>query len=418
MFIANMISMIGSGLNGAAVTWHILQRTGDEVHLSYLVMLQTLPAVILLPLSGVLIDRNDRRHLVMLLDVVRGVIILGVAIQALRGGGANNVALWQLYLMNTLVALGFWMFWPTITALIQELTPESEFVHSNTFLLTGVQAGWLFAGAIVGFVYNKIGLGGILLLDVCTYVASFSLYMFVREGRHVVARPEAPAAADNTGGEPNSEAPVEQSAFRKFFHELNEGLHWVWKRPAVMVLGSTWALFVGGMLTQGVITAPLSERILNAGAVGYGWLNAGWGMGAFLNAFYASWMNRRFGALRAVTISMAVLSLGLFIAPFSQVILFATLTYFLMGSARGLAGITMNTSMMEAIPKHMFGRVQNTFYFAGLWLQLFLGWAVGAVAHRVSLTIAFCMVGGVYALASALTLLPAAKAKAADEVTA
>ena len=41
--------------------------------------------------------------------------------------------------MNTLVAAGFWMFWPTITALIQELTPEGEFVHSNTFLLAGIQ---------------------------------------------------------------------------------------------------------------------------------------------------------------------------------------------------------------------------------------------------------------------------------------
>ena len=37
--------------------------------------------------------------------------------------------------MNMLVAAGFWMFWPTITALIQELTPEGEFVHANTFLL-------------------------------------------------------------------------------------------------------------------------------------------------------------------------------------------------------------------------------------------------------------------------------------------
>ena len=48
--------------------------------------------------------------------------------------------------MNTLVAAGFWMFWPTITALIQELTPGEEFVHSNTFLLAGIQGGWLLAG--------------------------------------------------------------------------------------------------------------------------------------------------------------------------------------------------------------------------------------------------------------------------------
>ena len=75
--------------------------------------------------------------------------------------------------MNTLVAAGFWMFWPTITALIQELTPGEEFVHANTFLLAGIQGGWLIAGPIVGFVYNHIGLGGVLLIDFSTYLVSF-----------------------------------------------------------------------------------------------------------------------------------------------------------------------------------------------------------------------------------------------------
>src|SRR5258708_19647499 len=90
--------------------------------------------------------------------------------------------------MNTLVAAGLWMFWPTITALIQELTPEGEFVESNTFLLAGIQGGWLIAGAVVGFVYEHIGLGGVLLIDVSTYVISFSCYFAVRQGRHVVPR--------------------------------------------------------------------------------------------------------------------------------------------------------------------------------------------------------------------------------------
>src|SRR5262245_10035583 len=61
IFVANMISMLGSGLNAAAVTWYILQKTGSEEFLAYLVVFQTLPAVFLLPFSGVVIDREDRR---------------------------------------------------------------------------------------------------------------------------------------------------------------------------------------------------------------------------------------------------------------------------------------------------------------------------------------------------------------------
>src|SRR5882672_8020227 len=184
VFAANVISMLGSGMNSAAVAWYILQATHSEVSLGTLAVLQTIPAMLMLPFTGVIIDREDRRRLVMWLDAVRAVIIVTVAILAYRG----RVQVWQLYLMNTLVAAGFWMFWPTITALIQELTPEGEFLQSNTFLLAGIQGGWLIAGAIVGFVYEHIGLGGVLLIDVSTYVISFSCYFAVRQGRHVVPR--------------------------------------------------------------------------------------------------------------------------------------------------------------------------------------------------------------------------------------
>src|SRR5437867_1916311 len=135
IFAANMLSMIGSGMTSAGVTWYVLQRTHSETALGTLLMLQTIPALMMLPFTGVVIDREDRRQLVMLLDAARGLVILWVAIQAYRG----QAALWEVYLMAVVVAAGFWMFWPTVTALIQELTPEAQFVHSNSFLLAGVQ---------------------------------------------------------------------------------------------------------------------------------------------------------------------------------------------------------------------------------------------------------------------------------------
>src|SRR5438477_2546215 len=185
VFGANVISMLGSGMNAAAVAWFVLKATHSEMALGTLAVLQTIPAMLMLPFTGVIIDREDRRRLVMMLDAARAVVILVVAVLAFRG----VVKMWELYLMNTLVAAGFWMFWPTITALIQELTPDNEFVHANTFLMAGVQGGWLIAGSVVGFVYEHIGLGGVLLADFSTYVASFLCYLAVRKGRHVVPRP-------------------------------------------------------------------------------------------------------------------------------------------------------------------------------------------------------------------------------------
>ena len=133
LFAANFVSMIGSGMNSAAVTWFILQATHSEQILGALVVAQAIPSLLLMPFSGVIIDREDRRRLVMTLDGARGLLILSVAILALRG----TVQVWHLFAMSVLVSTGFWMFWPTITALLQELTPEAQFAESNALLLSG-----------------------------------------------------------------------------------------------------------------------------------------------------------------------------------------------------------------------------------------------------------------------------------------
>ena len=404
VFAANVISMVGSGMNSAAVAWYILKATHSEMALGTFAVLQTLPAMLMLPFTGVIIDREDRRRLVMWLDALRAVIIVTVAILAFQ----HRVQVWQLYLMNTLVAAGFWMFWPTITALIQELTPGSEFVHSNTLLLAGVQGGFLIAGAVVGFIYDHVGLGGVLLIDVSTYVVSFLCYFGVRKGRHVVLRPE----------ELRADIIAAENQFERFWREMREGLLFLRDHRPVILLGISWALFLGAMITGVVVTPSLSDRVFHAGAKGYGWLNAGWGTGAFVSALYAPQVIAALGGRRAVAFSMALLSVCVAFAPISGFFVLAISTYFLMGSARGVGGIAMNTSLMEMVPKHLIGRVQNSFYFFGTFLQLVLALAVGAVAHKVSLVVAFSILACVYALSFVAASWPVRIAATVDEVSA
>ncbi len=403
VFAANLISMLGSGMNSAAVGWYILQATHSEMALGTLVVVQTIPAMLMLPFTGVLIDREDRRRLVMWLDALRAVIIVTVAVLAFL----HRVQVWQLYLMNTLVAAGFWMFWPTITALIQELTPENEFVHSNTFLLAGVQGGWLIAGAIVGFMYNHIGLGGVLMIDVSTYVVSFLCYFAVRKGRHVVLRP-AELRADIVAAE---------NQLKRFWLEMREGLHFLRDHRAVVFLGTSWALFLGAMSTGGVVTPSLSDRVFHAGPVGYGWLSAGWGTGAFVSALYAPKLIARLGGRRSIAFSMALLSVCVAFAPISGFLVLAIATYFAMGSGRGVGGVAMNTSLMEMVPKHLMGRVQNTFYFFGTFLQVVLAICVGVVAQKVSLVVAFGIMATVYGLSFVASSWPV-KTATREEVAA
>ena len=387
LFAANFVSMIGSGMNSAAVTWYILQATHSEEMLGALVIAQAIPSLLLMPFSGVVIDREDRRRVVMFLDAARGLLILSVAILCLRG----LVHVWHLFAMGVLVSTGFWMFWPTITALLQELTPETQFAESNAMLLAGFQGGWMVAGSIVGFVYAKVGIGGILLFDASTYAFSILCYWFVRKGRHVVA---------------HSSLHIDKHPLARFAHEMRDGFSFLKSKLALAMVGATWAVFVSAMMVNGVLTAPLSDRILHAGAIGYGWLNAGWGVGAFISTFYAARLSRKWGWGTVVPASMFLLAACFFFAPHSVVvglaggIYLASTVYFVAGSARGVGGIALSASIMELVPKHFMGRVQTLFSLVAIILQISLAPLAGRIAQRHSLTLALAMIAVLYLIAT------------------
>src|SRR5260221_11110441 len=126
IFAANLMSMIGSGMNSAGVTWYVLQKTHSEMALGTLLMLQTIPALLMLPFTGVVIDREDRPRLLMGLDAARGLVILVVAILAYRG----MATLWEVYLMPVGVFPGLWVFLPPSMAVVQGPSPDSHFAHS------------------------------------------------------------------------------------------------------------------------------------------------------------------------------------------------------------------------------------------------------------------------------------------------
>jgi len=402
VFGANVISMLGSGMNAAAVAWYILQATHSQVALGTFAVLQTLPALLMLPFSGVIIDREDRRRLVMMLDAARAIIILSVSLLAF----AHRVKVWELYLMNTLVSAGFWMFWPTITALIQELTPGEEYVHANTFLMAGVQGGWLIAGSIVGFVYNHIGLGGVLLIDFSTYVVSFLCYFAVRRGRHVVPRP----------AELQHDLIAAETALERFFREMREGVQFLRGNRSLILLGSGWALFLGAMMTGVVVTPPLSDNVFHAGAVGYGWLNAGWGTGAFVSALFTPWFIANLGARRSIAIALGFLAILASLAPLAPMLAGAVLIYAIMGVGRGVNGVAMNTCLMEQVPQHLMGRVQNAYNLGGTSLQIVLGLTVGAVS-QYNLVAGFAIIGLVYALAFVTAVWPVPETEVLAEAT-
>lgn len=395
-----LVSLFGTGMNFAGVTWYVLGATHSTVKVSLIVILVTLPGLVVPPFGGVLIDRVDRRYLGMTVDATRAVIVLGTAALAFAG----RLALWELYSMVLLLGVGFAIYWSTTNALIQELVPREKLITANATVLIAVQGGMAAAGALVGFIYERAGLAGILGIDGTTYLISAICLLMLRHG---YCAPREIQKIRLVASSPTIEAPPEMSeptlmstdgegrGASGVFADIAEGLSYLSQQPRVMALGFTYACMMAGVISANVLVVALAKDLLSAGARGYGWIEAGWACGAIVGGLLAGYAarNRPYSVL---ILALATLAVGHTLFPYARVLAVAVAMNALFGVCRALGGVLTQSSIMAAVPRHLMGRTQSAFSVIGTVLQVGMSFTLGWFAQHVTLSIAFLLLGAIY----------------------
>jgi MFS transporter, DHA3 family, macrolide efflux protein len=398
--LAMFVSLFGSGLNFTAVSWYILSATHSTIKVSLQVIVVTLPGLLVPFLGGVLIDRLDRRYLGVLLDFARGVAVLTASFVAWRG----HLELWHLYAMTLITGMGSAMYWSTVNALVQEVIPPSQFTGANAAVLIGVQSGMLVAGALVGFIYDWAGIGGILAIDGATYfVSAFCLYQ-MRSGyvcprqrqhypREYSDATEATALALESGENPEV---AEAGLSLAVYADLKEGFAYLRQEPRVRALGITHAAMMAGVVSANVVLVALVNDILHAGARGLGFVEAGWAVGAITGGLLASQLSQALRMTLYVS-SIAVLSTGHFIVPFVSFIVGAVTIQMIFGFCRAVSGVVAQSSLMSIVPHHFMGRTQSAIAILTTALQLLMSFSLGWLAQRLNIYAGFALLGLMYA---------------------
>jgi MFS family permease len=406
-FLAMLVSLFGTGMNFAGVTWYVLGVTHSTVKVSLLVILVTLPGLVVPPFGGVLIDRVDRRYLGIGLDAARAVLVLATAGLAYSG----HLTLPELYGMVLLLGVGFAVYWSTTNALVQELVPAGQMVTANATVLIAVQGGMTAAGALVGLIYERTGLAGVLGIDGTTYIISALCLLFLRQGyrapqehlgRLAAASPTIEAPPEMT--EPSlTPAGDETPGLSGLFADIAEGLHYLKQQPAVLALGVTYACLMAGVVSANVLVVALARDLLAAGARGYGYIEAGWAIGAVAGGLMASAVARR-KPYTGLVIALTTLAVGHALFPYVRTLTTAVAMNAVFGVCRALGGVVTQSFIMVSVPQRLMGRTQSAFSMIATVLQVIMSFTLGWFAQHVALSVAFLILGAIYAggVASAL----------------
>src|SRR5437867_11292166 len=398
-FVAMFVSLFGSGMNLAGVSWYILAATHSTVKVSWQVIVMTLPGLFVPFLGGVLIDRIDRRYLGVMLDLVRGFFVLLTAYIAWRG----RLQLWHLYGMTLITGTGSAMYWAAVNALVQEVIPPSQFTGANAAVLIGVQSGMLIAGAFVGFLYNTAGIAGILAIDGATYfVSAYCLYR-VRRGygsprvnqkypREYDEATEATAEALETGENPEV---AEAGLSLAVYADMKEGFAYLKQQPLVRALGVTHSVMMAGVVSANVVLVALATDIMPAGPRGLGFLEAGWATGAIIGGLIASQLPQRL-RMPLYVAACAGLAAGHMATPFVAFLVGAVMMQIVFGFCRALGGVVAQSSLMSIVPRHFMGRTQSAMAILTTVVQRFMSLSLGLVAQRAGLVASYALLALLY----------------------
>ena len=404
------ISLFGTGMNFAGVTLYVLAKTHSTVQVSLTVILLTLPRLLVPPLGGVLTDRVDRRYLSIVLDLCRAAIVAAAALLAWRG----TLELWQLYGMVLLLGVGFAIYWSSSLALLQEVIPTSQLVSANSAVLIAVQGGMLVAGGLVGFVYERAGLAGILAIDGATYVLSALCLYLLRQGYlapQVSSSPALFGSADFGARHAAREPGV--------LADIHEGLNYLRTQPTVLALGLTYACMMAGVISANVLVVALANNLLHVGARGYGFIESGWALGAVIGGFAAAPLSRR-RPFQVLVAALLLLAIGHAVFPYAGMLFVAILMNVVFGGCRAIGAVLTQSSILASVPSRLMGRTQSAFALMATVLQVLMSFALGWLAEHASLQVAFLLLGAIYgaALFAALRVPTLSTLPATERTTA
>src|SRR5258708_16551696 len=184
------------------------------------------------------------------------------------------------------------------------------------------------AGSLVGFIYERAGLAGILGIDGTTYLISAICLLLLRHGyqapqdvhgaRLDSAAPTIEAVADMT--EP-SLLREDEDAFSAagVFADIAEGLRYLQQQPRVLALGITYACMMAGVISANVLVVALAKDLLAAGPRGYGYIEAGGAVGAGAGGLVAA-RGARKKPPRGLVLALATLAIGHTLFPYLRML--------------------------------------------------------------------------------------------------
>jgi len=325
------VSSLGDTAYSVALGFWVLAVTGSTALMGTLMATTTFTRVVVSPFAGVLVDRSDRKWMLVWTDAARGVVIVAVAAAAFAG----VLGVWMVFAAGVVLGLGGAFFNPAVISALPDIVPKAKLVKANSLFHLIYTASGIPGYSVGGFLYALLGAPLLFLINGVSYLFSAATEVFIKVPKVQHAKQE----------------------FR-FVEDTKAGLSFTWRvRPLryMLVVISVLNFFA----SMGImLLLPLFERTPHLGPARYGLVLAGLTGGMFVGYILTSIIHVK-PARRFLVFYVSSLITGVALAAF-PLYLYVPLM-FALGAVFGLFNAVLNALIMAVLqmttPQNMRGKV-------------------------------------------------------------
>jgi MFS family permease len=375
-FTGEVLSSAGSGLQIVALGWYLLDRTGSATSVALVWALGLGSGIVVLPFAGTLADRYPRRVLAIWAELGR-LVLVGV-MAALAYAGSPSLP--ALYVLTFVVGLGHSVFWPSITALLQEVIRPDQLAAASGLVEITWQSGSLTGAALGGPILVRFGLGTAFAIDAATYAISAAALLALHH------RP-APAEGPHESGLAMARA----------------GFAYLRRHPAVAGFGVASVIPWVATISLNVVLVAYVLQVMHLGATAYGLADMTYGVGAMTSGIFAALLVLRLGEWRAMTCAIVAL-IGCYLAlaavPAGVVVFYAVL--FFAGFCSSAFRVMTSAYLFKVVPNEVMGRTSSTFLLVSMVLQVVVTLSIGPLVNHAGARGGLVLLAGIVAVGLAL----------------
>lgn len=362
LWTASTISNLGDGVFLVALPLLAARLTRSEISISLVSAAATLPWLILSLPIGALIDRADRKRVMIAADSIRALVIGGLAVLT----AFDVTEIWMLWIVALTLGVAEVFFDNASQAIVPAIVPASQLQRANGLRYAGELTANTFIGTPIGSLLFAVAIWLPFGLDAATYVLAVLLILPIKGRFH----PGADRQRDVRGS---------------LYSEIRTGMRWLWRYPLMRALALSLGLSNLGFQVAQALFVLYAQEELGIGERAFGFLVAAMGLGAILGGLLGERIVHRLGASTAIKASLVVWIITLLIPGFFPITVLVAFAASVESAAASVWNVVTVSLRQQIIPPELFGRVNSVYRWLG-WGTIPIGAVIGGqIAHAFGL---------------------------------